>query len=263
MNEERILVVDDEPVILASIKRLCDDQPWSIDGVQDGHEAIRHLGHEPYQLVVCDIKMPGMTGFDLLEWLHDHHVSTPTIMISGYCTIEYTVKSLFEGAIDFLPKPFTYDELLSCLKRGLVYEQVIRDSPHHHWSDPMPYIPCPPKFRRFGYLCWTHLEPDGSVLIGATDLFMRTIGSLREVKCFEPGFDLEQGSPCAQFFTEDPWVHTLPAPLSGEIIEQNEALQSNNQIEKDPYFRGWLYRMIPNNLAVESQSLIPCSSDRL
>jgi len=75
---------------------------------------------------------------------------------------------------------------------------------------------------------------------------------------------LTQASPAAKFETETGLVHQLYAVLSGSIISRNEKLIDNPELlEKDPYFEGWLYRVLPSDSEYELEKLINCSSDRL
>ena len=73
-----------------------------------------------------------------------------------------------------------------------------------------------------------------------------------------------QGNSCAQFESGDGLVHKFLAPIGGKILKRNsELLENPALIEKDPYFEGWLYKVIPSDIGYETKSLIPCSSERL
>jgi len=76
--------------------------------------------------------------------------------------------------------------------------------------------------------------------------------------------EIAQGIVCASFKCGNDRIHKILSPISGRIVEVNDNIKSNpNLIEKDPYFEGWIYRVIPANIEYEIKYLIPCSSDRI
>ena len=79
----------------------------------------------------------------------------------------------------------------------------------------------------------------------------------------KPEEELMQGIACATLVSVDDRSHKILSPVSGSIVEINQELkQKASLIEKDPFFQGWLYRVIPEDIEYESKNLIPCSSDR-
>jgi glycine cleavage system H lipoate-binding protein len=180
-------------------------------------------------------------------------------------TVENAVKSLYNGAIDFIPKPFTADELINSVERGMKYIEI-QNSLNNFKNDAASiiYVPCPAKYFRLGYSSWAALEDSGTILIGATDLFLKTIDSLSDIDFFNIDDEIVQGNQCASLKDKNGRIHPLLSPVSGRIIEINEALsRNNNLIEKDPYFEGWFYRLIPSDSEYEIKNLTNCSSDRL
>ena len=175
MKDIKILAIDDEQVILSSIKKLCTAEGWNVETAMDASLALEMLNETSYNLVICDIMMPQMDGFEFLEELRIKEIKTPVIITTGFSTVENAVKSLYNGAIDFLPKPFSYDELISVIKRGIKYNKILEKYTSAVDSDSsktsITHIPCPAKYMRLGYSTWSFLEEDGSVRIGLTDLF--------------------------------------------------------------------------------------------
>ncbi|HEX9741101.1 MAG TPA: hypothetical protein VGA29_10030, partial [Ignavibacteriaceae bacterium] len=107
-------------------------------------------------------------------------------------------------------------------------------------------------------------ENTGSILTGSTDLFIKTIENISDVELFQIDDEVVQGNPCAQIKDKEERLHPLLSPVSGRIIEVNQAIQKNKSlIEKDPYFEGWFYRLIPSDSEYELKNLINCSSDRM
>jgi len=187
-------------------------------------------------------------------------------MMTGYSTVENAVNSLYQGAMDFIPKPFTVDELLGSIYRTNKFQQIKRKQKQALLSNQKAelfYVDCPAKYFRLGHSSWLCEERDGSVLIGVCDMFLKTIESVTELEFLSLEDELVQGVNCLTAKSGEDKIHKVLSPVSGRIIEVNENLKSNiNLIEKDPYFDGWVYRVIPNDLGYEIKNLVPCSSDR-
>ena len=262
MKEEKdILIIDDEMVVVDSVFKIGEIEKCTVEYALDAVTAFDKLDKTNYKLIVCDIMMPGKDGFAVLNELQKSNIDTPVVMTTGFSTIENAVKSLYGGAIDFIPKPFTFDEMTSTIKRGLKYNQLLNSKKTK--SNPLAYIPCPPKYFRLGYSCWVNQDYDGSVFIGATDSFIKTVEPIKDIELLDIDENVNQASPIAKFFGEDDLTYQLYSAISGRIIARNEKLFGNlSLMEKDPYFDGWMYRMIPNELDYEKKLLTPCSSDR-
>ncbi len=262
-----ILVIDDEPVVLDAVVKLCSAEGFQVDTAAHALEGLKKIAQAGYRLIVCDIMMPDMDGFQFLERLAEKHIATPVIITTGYSTVENAVKSLYLGAIDFLAKPFTVEELLSTVRRGMKYQELSQsfNAAARERNDLYPvYVPCPPSYYRLGYAGWVKVESDGSVKTGLSDLFIKVLGGIRRIEFFEREEETVQGNVCARVETEDQLIHNLLAPITGKILNFNEALSQNCAlVEKDPYFRGWLYTILPSDLEYELKHLTPCSSDRL
>jgi len=104
-KDEKILVIDDEQVILNAVTRIGSAEGLNVDSDNDAASALKKLSHKEYSLILCDIMMPQMDGFAFLDEMQKRKILTPVIMITGYSTVENAVKSLYKGAIDFVPKP--------------------------------------------------------------------------------------------------------------------------------------------------------------
>jgi len=269
MKQKKILAIDDEKVILDSIVKLCGTESWQVDCAEDAFVGLKMIESNSYNLIICDIMMPQMDGFELLENLRQQEIKTPVIITTGFSTVENAVKSLYSGSIDFLPKPFTFDELISSIKRGLVYSDIQKQIHSEEFNSDkadtsITYIPCPPKYKRLGYSTWSYQENDGSIKIGLTDLFLRTLETIENIELLNIDEEIIQGSSCCQITSDDQLVHNVLAPLTGRVIKRNEnTLNDLTLVEKDPYFKGWLYIIVPSNLEYESKHLVPCSSDRI
>ncbi len=262
-----ILVIDDEQVIIEAVAKICSSESYSVDSSLDANAALKKIDTNDYKLIVCDIMMPEMDGFEFLDQLHARKMDVPVIMTTGFSTVENAVKSLYKGAIDFIPKPFTVDEILNSVFRGMKYLEIqnkIKAQKENDDKSSIIYVTCPSKYFRLGYSSWIVSESSGSVLVGVTDLFLKTIDQISHLETFKIDDEVVQGNPLAFISTKDELTHTILSPISGRIIDQNLKLLNNSSIiEKDPYFEGWFYRIIPSDFEYELKNLTACSSDRL
>ncbi|MBI5731312.1 MAG: response regulator, partial [Ignavibacteriales bacterium] len=171
-EQTNILIIDDEEVVISSISKIATSEGYLVDSVLDAYSALQKISSSKYDLIICDIMLPGMDGFQFLAELESKRIETPVVMTTGYSTIENAVKSLYAGAIEFIPKPFTVDEMISVISRGIKYGSIIKLRKSN--DDSVILVPCPAKYYRLGYSGWMNKDNDGSVLIGATDSFIKT-----------------------------------------------------------------------------------------
>jgi CheY-like chemotaxis protein/glycine cleavage system H lipoate-binding protein len=259
-----ILVIDDEQVIIDAVVKICSAENFSVDSAIDAQAALAKLVKNSYRLIICDIMMPGMDGFEFLDVIRERRIYSPVIMTTGFSTVDNAVRSLYSGAIDFIPKPFTSDELLNAVIRGMKYIEIQSLLKNQKDNSSVIYVPCPAKYYRLGYSSWASEESTGSILIGATDLFIKTIENFSSIDLLTIDEELIQGNSCAFFKDQSERIYPLLSPITGRILEINSKIvKDKTLLEKDPYFEGWLYRLIPSDSEYELKKLINCSSDRL
>jgi len=124
---KKILVVDDEKNIRMTLTHCFKDQAYEIEVAVNGEEALKKIIDADYDLILLDIKMPGMTGMQVLEKLRERGSKVDVIMMTAYGTIERAVEAMKLGAIDFISKPFTPEEIRNIVKdvldRQTLYEE--------------------------------------------------------------------------------------------------------------------------------------------
>jgi two-component system response regulator FlrC len=252
------MVIEDEQVVLDAVNRIFKAEKLTVDTSLESGTAIEKVQKNDYRLIVCDLMLTGTDGFEFIEKLQDLKIDIPVIMTSGYSTSENAVKALTSGAIDFIPKPFTAEEVWSAISRGFKYREI-RESERQRVPGSVAYVPCPPRYFRLGYMTWVSLDSQGSAIIGATDLFLKTIESVKWIEMLSAQDELIQGIPGASIFSLKEERHPLLAPLSGKILQHNhELIKKSTLLEKDPYFRGWIYRIIPSDYQYEIKQLTSC-----
>lgn len=115
----RILLVDDEPNILMTVKEILVQEGYDVDAEPDGLSALKALRHSTYDLVLTDLKMDGMDGLSLLEEVRKHSPQTVTVMMTGYGSVDSATEAVRSGAYEYLLKPVAVEELKQAVQRSL------------------------------------------------------------------------------------------------------------------------------------------------
>ncbi len=124
----RILVVDDEEIVIRSCLRILGGDGYQIETARDGHEALRKIADNPYDVVILDIMMPGLGGLEVLRRVKEAHPDMDVIMITGLSQIDTAVQAMKLGAFDYIPKPFEPDELKLVVQRALERRQLLQEN---------------------------------------------------------------------------------------------------------------------------------------
>jgi DNA-binding NtrC family response regulator len=117
--KHRILVVDDELTVCKSIRQVLVREDCEVDMALSGEEALRLDAERPYDLLIVDLMMPGLSGMDLLKSLKAKNPGARVIMVTGYPTMRNTIQAMQLGAMDFLPKPFLPTTLRTLVAKAL------------------------------------------------------------------------------------------------------------------------------------------------
>ncbi|MFH1314328.1 MAG: sigma-54 dependent transcriptional regulator [Candidatus Eisenbacteria bacterium] len=113
-----ILVIDDDKIIRDSCRQVLSRSKYSTEVAGDGPEGLELMKREVFDIVVLDLKLPSMDGLDVLKRIESDSPDTIVIVITGYATVESAVQAMKLGAYDFVPKPFTPDELRAVVRRA-------------------------------------------------------------------------------------------------------------------------------------------------
>jgi DNA-binding response OmpR family regulator len=109
----RILVIEDEPRILSFLRLGLEAEGYAVDGAVDGAAGLALALNETYELVVLDLQLPRLDGLRLLEEVHAQRPSLPVLILSARTDLPTKLRGFELGAIDFVPKPFSFDELVA------------------------------------------------------------------------------------------------------------------------------------------------------
>ena len=109
----KILVVEDDRIVGQYVKRGLEEQQYHVDLVDDGLEALRLISGGHYDLIVLDLRLPGMTGYEILRTVRDRGITTPILVLTAQDAVDHKVQALRAGADDYVTKPFAFEELLA------------------------------------------------------------------------------------------------------------------------------------------------------
>jgi len=127
-NKIRVLVVDDEPKICHLIEELLKLEGYQVDVSFSGMDALQMLKRDDYQMMLTDLKMPGIDGLELIKKAKVESPEIRAIMVTGYATVDTAVQSLRHGVDDYITKPFNIFELKKAVKQTLHTRQVAMEN---------------------------------------------------------------------------------------------------------------------------------------
>lgn len=251
MMGKRILVVDDEVVVLGAVSKALRKMDCAIDTVESAEEALKLMADRPYHVVITDLMMPGTDGLGLMKALRDRGSRAETIVITGYSSVESALKAKQLGAFEYVTKPFTRQEILSVVVRALRRGEY----------NPLgPVVDAPESVEKV-YLIpdhsWVRLEPDRTVRMGMAQAFAAAVGEIVDLELPAEDALVEQGRMCVVVRAEDGVEHYVNAPLTGRILEVNRMLEDDAELAlRDPEGDGWLLRLEPHDLETELRNLV-------
>jgi DNA-binding NtrC family response regulator len=126
---EKILIVDDEPDMLRLLSMIIKEKtPYEVTTTNNPLEALELAKKGSFDLLVTDLKMPGLNGIELLEAVKRFDEDIPTIIITAYGTVEAAVETMQKGAFDFMTKPFRKEQILFTIERALKWVRLQREN---------------------------------------------------------------------------------------------------------------------------------------
>lgn len=127
-TQSKILIIDDEEIVLDSCLQILSGSEFDIRTAEDGLLGLSLIDEFRPDLIYVDLKMPGISGFEVLEKIKEIDPTIVTVVITGFATINSAVEAMQKGAFDFLPKPFTPDELRLITRRGLEKRKLVLET---------------------------------------------------------------------------------------------------------------------------------------
>ncbi len=128
MPEKRLLIIDDEENMRHMLSKVLSKAGYAIETASNGHEGLKMTTGNDFDFILCDIKMPNMSGMDFLKAARDKISSTTVIMMSAYGTIDTAIEAMKLGAYDYISKPFKTDEVYLTLKKAEERESLRQEN---------------------------------------------------------------------------------------------------------------------------------------
>ena len=125
-NSHNILVVDDDPFVLESVSRMLSEYGYSVVPCSNGEDAIAQLFKNDTGLILSDIKMPGISGIELLDKIHAVYPNMPVILMTGYAELALAIDALKKGAFDFILKPYNPEYLVHTIEKAKRYTELLQ-----------------------------------------------------------------------------------------------------------------------------------------
>ncbi len=246
----RILCVDDEEVVLDSFRKILVLDGYSVDTVMSGKEALGLIQSHHYDFVFTDLKMPEMSGEEVTKAVKHLRPDIDVIIITGYATVESAVECMKYGAMDYIQKPFTEDELLDMTRKFVIRrnERIKKE------LKPRVHVTHLPKaegllesefaipggvFISEGHT-WACMDEDGTVKVGLDDFAKKFIGRIDDLEMPNLGMTVKKGQPL--FYVKQGY-RTIPfsSPVSGRVAKVNAALKGDlKALDVTPYGDNWV-----------------------
>jgi CheY-like chemotaxis protein len=251
-GKRRILVVDDEITVSKSIRQAILSDQYEVDMALSGEEALRKDGENPYDLIITDLMMPGISGLDLLKALREARPEVNVIMVTGYPTIKTAVESVKMGAFDYLPKPFTPADL-----RGLVARAFKSAGAEDRGTGTVAGSQIPAGYYYMLGHTWLKVEENDRATVGVVPDFLKTVGIITQLELPKVNDAIMQGNVCGKISDADHFVHRIWSPASGRVIDVNSRLTADSSLlRRDPFRAGFLFRIETSNLQEDLKGLL-------
>jgi CheY-like chemotaxis protein len=261
----RILAVDDEPVVLDSFRKILVLEGYSVDTVESAQEALGLVRKHDYEFVFTDLKMPDMDGLELTKAVNHLRPDIDVVMITGYGTIASAVETMRFGALDYVEKPFTADELADFTRKCLIRRQdrieqqtaptVKLVTAASGESESSHVVNVPGGIYIAPEHTWLSIEVSGEARIGLDDLAIKALESIESIEFPAKGAKIRKGE---SLFTIRGAGQSLvfPSALTGKVTKVHHELTYQLELlGHRPLMLGWICCLEPTHLGEELRSL--------
>lgn len=261
----KILCVDDEEVILSSFRKILVLDGYSVDTVETGQEALGLVQTHHYDFLFTDLKMPLMDGVEVTKSVKHMRPDIDVIIITGYASVETAVETMKYGAMDYVQKPFTEDELLAFTNKALIKRQdkiQKQLKPKVHITHlPADEDTASGEFAIPGGVfiadshTWVSMNQEGIAKVGIDDFAKKLIGKVESVDLPNLGMNVKAGQPLFTIKQGNRKV-IFNAPISGVVKSINTILKENLEaLDITPYERNWFCAIDADNIDDEIKGL--------
>jgi CheY-like chemotaxis protein len=261
----RILAVDDEEIILSSFRKVLVLAGYSIDTVETGSEALGLIRKNDYDFVFTDLKMPEMDGVEVTKAVKHLRPDIDVIVITGYASIETAVETVKFGAMDYVEKPFTEDELLAFVKTALIKREANLENNKRHKirlikpgtreSKSRFELNVPAGIFVSPQHAWAKILSNGTVRVGLDDLVRKIFEKVDHVELPQVAQKIEKGDTLFSLKYGD-YSLDIPSPFSGKITSVNsEHAEHPEWLAIKPFELSWMCGIEPSDLTSELSGL--------
>ncbi len=261
----RILAVDDEAIILDSFRKILVVAGYSIDTVEKGREALGLIRKHDYDFVFTDLKMPEMDGLEVTKAVKHLRPDIDVIVITGYASIETAVETMKYGAMDYVQKPFTEDELIAFFNKSLIRrkDKIERQmkpavrliTPSTRESGSQHEFNVPAGIFISQNHTWVNIEMNGTARVGLDDFVRKIIKNLDSVELPALNKNIKKGELLFSI-RHDSHTINICSPISGKVTLLNtEHVEHPEWIASKPFELSWMCCIDPSNLPEELASL--------
>jgi CheY-like chemotaxis protein/glycine cleavage system H lipoate-binding protein len=261
----KILCVDDEEVILGSFRKILVLEGYSVDTVETGQEALGLIQKHHYDFLFTDLKMPLMDGVEVTKSVKHLRPDIDVIIITGYASVETAVETMRYGAMDYVQKPFTEDELIAFTQKALIKRQdkiQKQLKPKVHITN----VPASDDFTKGEFSIpggvfiyknhtWVNMNQEGIAKVGIDDFAKKLVGNITSLELPNLGMDVKAGQPLFTIKQGNRSV-TFSSPVSGKVSQINTLLKENIEaLDVTPYERNWVCAIDAENLDNEIKEM--------
>ncbi len=261
----KILCVDDEEIILSSFRKILVLEGYAVDTVETGQEALHLVQINHYDFVFTDLKMPSMDGVDVAKGVKHLRPDIDVIIITGYATVETAVEVMKFGAMDYVQKPFTEDELLEFVKKSLIkrldrIKKQLRPQVHISHLTGSEYFNSGEFAIPGGVFiskshCWLAIDQDGKAKVGIDDFAKKIIGKIDDINFPNLGMKINVNQPLFSIKQGHRKI-IFNSPVTGSVAQINNNLKENiDSLEISSYENNWVCSIDADNLDNEIRNL--------
>jgi DNA-binding response OmpR family regulator len=250
--------VDDEPVVLDSFRKILVLEGFSVDTVETGSEALGLIREHEYDFVFTDLKMPTMDGLEVTKAVKHLRPDIDVVMITGYATIESAVDAMKYGAMDYVQKPFSADELAGFAAKLLIRRQARLEglnppkvrliTPDSAEEESARVINVPGGIYVSREHVWVGVEINGEARVGLDDFARKTLVECDEIEFPRKGRRVVKGRPLFSIRRGE-YQMIFPSPLTGKISKVNHDLDFYlDVLSMRPFADAWICSVLPEEL---------------
>jgi FixJ family two-component response regulator/glycine cleavage system H lipoate-binding protein len=261
----KIICVDDEAIILDSFRKILVLDGYSVDTVENGREALDLLKTHHYDFLFTDLKMPIMDGVEVTKATKTLRPDIDVVIITGFASVETAVETMKYGAIDYIQKPFTEDELLEFTRKTLIKREArikkelkpkVHISHTHSREDfNSGEFAIPGGVFIADNHTWVTIEQDGSAKTGIDDFAKKLFGDIDDIEMPNLGMKANKGSVLFSIKQKNRTL-AFVSPVSGVVTKINHQLKEDiDGMKITPYETSWICSIDADNLDNELKEL--------